>query len=112
MKKLFAFLLVLIIATVACSSKPPSVRVVNQRSTKANVQVKLENSNTININDVAGGATSSYQEISEGSVLVNAVIQNENVSPTISFTAGKDKNHSIVILNSTPPSLRIDTDDK
>lgn len=112
MKKIFTILIVLIFVTVACSSKPPSVRVVNQRSTKANVQVKLENSNTININEVAGGATSSYQEISEGAVLVTAVIQNENVSPTISFNANRDKNHSIVILSSNPPALRIDTDDK
>lgn len=112
MKKLFVILLALIISTVACSSKPPSVRVVNQRSTKANVQVKLENTNTININDVAGGTSTSYQEISEGSVLVTAVIQNESVSPTISFNASKDKNHSIVILNVNPPALKIDTDDK
>lgn len=112
MKKLLTLLLVIVLTTVACSTKPPSIRVANQRSTKANVQVKFENANTININDVAGGATTSYQEISEGTVAITAVIQNEAVSPLISFTAQKDKNHTIVILNSTPPALRIDTDDK
>src|SRR3989339_915980 len=109
MKNLLALLLLLILTTVACSSKPPSIRVSNQRSTKANVQVKLENTNTININDVASGATTSYQEISEGAVLVTAVIQNESVSPVISFNADRDKNHTIVVLTSTPPTLRIDT---
>lgn len=112
MKNLLALLLILVLTTVACSSKPPSIRVTNQRSTKANVQVKFENSNTININDVTGGATTSYQETSEGAVAITAVIQNESVSPVISFTAQKDKNHTVVILNSTPPALRIDTDDK
>lgn len=112
MKNLLAFLLVLVLTTLACSSKPPSIRVSNQRSTKANVQVKLENQNTININDVAGGTTTSYQEISEGAVLVTAIIQNESVSPVISFNADRDKNHTIVVLTSTPPTLRIDTDNK
>lgn len=112
MKKLFVLLLALIFATVACSSEPPGVRVVNQRSTKANVQVKQSDANTININDVTGGATTSYQEIAEGTTTATAVIQNESVSPTTSFTAQKDKNHTIVILNSNPPSLRVDTEDK
>ncbi len=112
MKKLFVLLLALIFAAVACSSEPPSVRVLNQRSTKANVQVKQSDANTININDVTGGATTSYQEIAEGTTTTTAVIQNESVSPTTSFTAQKDKNHTIVILNSNPPSLRVDTDDK
>lgn len=112
MKNLLVLLLILVLTTVACSSKPPSIRISNQRSTKANVQVKLENQNTININDVAGGATTSYQEISEGAVLVTAVIQNESVSPVIAFNAHRDKNHTVVVLNSTPPAVRIDTDDK
>ena len=112
MKKYFTLLLILIFTSVACSSDLPSIRVVNQRTAKANVQVKLENTNTININDVAGGATSTYQEIPEGAVLVTAVIQSESVSPIISFNAGRDKNHSVVILGTTPPTLRIDTDEK
>ena len=112
MKNLIALLMVLVLITVACSSEPPSIRVSNQRSTKANVQIKLENQNTININDVVNGATTSYQEISEGAVLVTAVIQNEVVTPVIAFNAHRDKNHTVVVLNSTPPALRIDTDDK
>ncbi|MFA7228094.1 MAG: hypothetical protein WC061_03580 [Melioribacteraceae bacterium] len=112
MKNLLILLFVLVFTSVACSSEPPSVRVVNQRPTKANVQVKLENSSTININDVAAGASTSYQEITEGAVLVTAVIQNDAVSPTISFNADRDKNISIVVQNTNPPALRIDKEDK
>ncbi len=112
MKKIFALLIVVVLTTVACSSKPPSVRVVNQRTSKANVQVKLENTNTININDVASGATTSYQDITEGAVLATAVIQNESVSPTLAFNTSRYKNYSIVITSATPPSIRIDSEDK
>ncbi len=112
MKNLLALLLLFVLTTVACSSEPPSVRVKNERTTKANVQIKMSNANTININDVQGGTATPYQEIAEGVSVATAVIQNETVSPTTQFTAAKDRNYTIVILQGQIPSLRVDSEDK
>ncbi len=112
MKKIAALLLGVILVTTACSSEPPSVRVQNQRTNKANVQIKMANANTININDVGAGATSSYQEISTGTTMATAVIQNEKDSPSIQFTASEDKNYTVVIQSGTAPTLKVDVTDK
>ncbi len=91
-----------------CSDDPPSVRVTNQRATKANVQIKQANGNTINHNDVTTGATSGFQDIAEGAIVVTAGIQNEAVSPTTAFNALNDNNYTIVIVGGDPPTLRVD----
>lgn len=95
-----------------CSSDPPSVRVNNQRTTKVNTQVKPVVGNTININDIAAGATSGYTDIGEGRHDVTVTIQSESESPTASFTAENDNNYTVVVLATTPPTLRIDSEDK
>ena len=112
MKKIVALLLGVILITTACSSEPPSVRVQNLRTNKANVQIKLANSNTININDVGAGQTSSYQEIVTGSSMATAVIQNEKESPSILFTASEDKNYTVVIQSGATATLKVDVTDK
>lgn len=112
MKSFFALLIGVVLLTTACSTQPPSVRVQNLRTNKANVQIKLANSNTININDVSAGATTSYQEIVTGSSMATAVIQNEKDSPAILFTADDDKNYTVVIQSGTTPTLKIDVTDK
>lgn len=96
---------------MACSDKPPSIRVTNERSTKANVQIKTPG-NTINQNDVAPGTTTNYQEIPEGKTDVTAVIQDESVSPTTTFNASNDNNYTVIILNSTPPALKVNVTSK
>lgn len=110
MKKLL--ILFVIILITACSEEPPSVRVVNQNAGKANVQVKLSDANTININDVSAYTSSQYQEIKEGATIVTAVIQNEKDSPTISFNASNDKNYSIVVSSASPATLKVDSSNK
>ncbi|KAF0150963.1 MAG: hypothetical protein FD143_2383 [Ignavibacteria bacterium] len=112
MKKLTSLLLVFVLLTTACSTEPPSVRVQNLRTNKANVQIKLANSNTININDVSAGATSSYREVVSGTAMATAVIQNEKDSPSILFTANDDKNYTVVIQTGTTPTLKVDVTDK
>ena len=104
--------LVLLSSFAGCSDKPPSVQVANQRTTKANVQFKQANGNTINHNDVAAGTMSNLQDIAEGAIVVTAGIQNEPVSPTTTFNATKDNNYTIVILVGNPPTLRVDTQGK
>lgn len=101
-----------ILSSVGCSDDPPSVRVVNQRATKANVQFKQANGNTINHNDVASGTYSNFQDITEGAISVTAVIQNESVSPATTFGASNDNNYTVVVLGGDPPVLRIDSQSK
>lgn len=100
------------LGVVGCSSDPPSVRIMNERATKANVQLKVGVDNTININDVEGGKASAYRDVAEGTFVATATIQNETVSPTTSFNTEKDMNYTVVVVNSTPPALRVDSEDK
>lgn len=108
MKKFLLLIIGLFLILTACSSEPPSIRVINRRTTKANVQVKPTSGNTININDVAAGQTSSYQDISEGYCQATATLQSESASPYLYFTVIKGRKYSIVILEGLTPSLRID----
>jgi hypothetical protein len=114
MKKLLLLvsLLVFVLINVACSEEPPSVRVKNERTNKTNVQLKQADGNTININDVAGGSVTGYRDLVEGQTQATAVIQNEAVSPSIPFSAAKDRNYTVVVTNSNPPTLRVDSEDK
>ena len=101
-----------LISFIACSDDPPSVRVANQRATKANVQFKQANGNTINHNDVASGTYSNFQDVAEGAIVVTATIQDETVSPATAFNASVDNNYTVVILGGDPPTLRVDTQGK
>ncbi|HSQ74511.1 MAG TPA: hypothetical protein VLT13_03070 [Bacteroidota bacterium] len=105
-------MVVLGLGIVGCSSDPPSVRIMNERTTKANVQLKVGTDNTININDVEGGKASAYRDVSEGTFVATATIQNESVSPTTTFNTEEDMNYTVVVVNSTPPTLRVDSEDK
>lgn len=109
MKNLFKILILFIVLS-ACSSEPPSIRVLNRRGNKANVQIKTANNNTININDVATNEATPYQDIEEGYHKATATIQNENASPYIFFTTIKERKYTIVILDGATPYLRIDDD--
>ncbi len=95
--------------TVGCSStRGPSVRVRNDRATKANVQFKDASANTTNINDVSAGTVSGYTDIAPGAYTVTAVIQNESVSPTTTFTALNGTTYTLVVVSGTTPALRVD----
>ena len=103
------FCLTFLLGIISCADETdPNIRVRNERADKANVQIKTTGGNTININDVAAGQTTAYQSVAEGNVTVTAVIQNEPVSPTVSFFAAKDIHYTIVILGGDTPTLRVD----
>jgi hypothetical protein len=114
MKKYLSLVLLIsfVFINIACSEEPASIRVKNERTNKANVQIKQADGNTININDVSGGATSPYRDVVEGATIANAVIQNEQNSPSASFTTTTNRNYTIVITSTNPPTLRIDSADK
>ena len=107
--RLSVLAILLLVASISCSSNTrPSVRVRNERATKANVQFKDASGNTTNINDVAGGSTSAYSDIDVGPYTVTAVIQNEAISPTVTFTALRDVSYTLVVLTGATPTLRVD----
>jgi hypothetical protein len=97
---------------IGCADEPSSVRAANLRPTKANVQFKQANGNTINHNDVATGTYSAFQDVTEGSIVVTAVIQGESVSPTTTFIASKNNNYTVSVLGGDPPALKVDVESK
>lgn len=110
MKNIIAVLagLLLLVTLSSCGSNAdPQYRVTNQRVDKANVQIKTSGGNTININGVDAGQTTAYSSVAEGNTEVTVVIQNQP-DATTSFYAYKDNKYTIVILDGTPPTLRVD----
>jgi hypothetical protein len=107
---LFLFVIGLAFSQFGCSSDPedpPRFRIRNDRTTKANVQIKTSGGNTININDVQAGQTSGYQEAAAGQIEATAVIQGEAVSPTVTFNASTNATYTVVVANATPPTLNV-----
>ena len=107
--RLSVLAVLLLVGLIGCSSNSrPTVRVRNERATKANVQFKDASGNTTNINDVSGGSTSAYSDVDAGAYTVTAGIQNEGVAPTATFTALGDERYTVVVLTGTTPALRVD----
>lgn len=96
---------------IGCSKDPPSLRVRNERTTKANVQFKMP-AHTFNINDVEAGTTTQFQEVSEGLHEISVTIQASSDSPSGSFTSEKDFNYTVVIENTKPAKVRVDKEEK
>jgi hypothetical protein len=111
-KMVLAGILLLCACVAGCSSDPPSVRILNARAEKVNVQFKFGADNTININDVEAGTATAYRDVSEGQCVVTVTIQSESVAPTTTFNTEKDFNYTVVVLTSTPPALRVDSFEK
>jgi len=101
--------LAIIVAMIGCSSEAdPKIRIKNEQSDKANVQIQTTGGNTININDVEAGQVTAYQTAAEGYITVVAVIQKESFSPTLSFYATKDSRYTLVVEAGNIPALRVD----
>jgi hypothetical protein len=101
--------LIFIVAFISCSDETdPQFRIHNERSDKANVQLQTSGGNTVNINDVGAGQSTAYQTVAVGIITATAVIQNESVSPTVTFSAAKDTRYTIVVRTGNPPALRVD----
>lgn len=99
---------VLLMSLSACSSDPPRVRVSSQRPEITDVQLKRSSGNTYNINDVGANSTTGYTEIDPSNYEVDAKVEGVSPSATTFFTADEDESYTIVVLNTTPPTLRVD----
>jgi len=101
--------LAFIVVIAGCAkATDPQFRIHNERAEKANVQIQTSGGNTININDVEAGQATAFQTCAEGNIVATAVIQNESLSPQISFFATKDTRYTIVIQAGVTPALRVD----
>ena len=101
--------LAIIVVIIGCSEEAdPKFRIHNERSNKANLQIQTSGGNTINLNDVEAGQTTAFQSSAEGNIIATAVIQNESLSPKVSFFAVKDARYTIVIEAGITPGLRVD----
>ncbi|MEK9137420.1 MAG: hypothetical protein AAB393_09890 [Bacteroidota bacterium] len=111
MKRLITLVLVSLVLS-ACTVKPPSVRVRNERVGKINVQLQPRSGPSININDVLGGTTTGFREIPQDSYRVQGSLSGETNPPDVNFTADNDKNYTIVIVAGASPTMRVDSEDK
>lgn len=112
MNKLITFASIcLLLGYLSCSSsndpKPPQFRVKNDGSTKASLQVKTSDGNTININNVASGTTSAYQGVAAGLVEITVNIDGDPTDYTASFTAVNNQTFTIVISATIPPTVSV-----
>lgn len=98
--------MLLLIALSSCSDDTdPKFRIHNERADKANVQLQTTGGNTININDVEANQVTEYQAATKGNITVTAVIQNESISPELTFFADNDERYTIAIKAGNPPTL-------
>jgi hypothetical protein len=95
----------LLLILLSCSAPDSaSIRVRNDRATKANVQIKTTE-NTTNINYVEG--FTDYQNIASGRIEVKASIKDEVISPEVFFTANAGEKYTIVVTTDSPPTLKV-----
>jgi hypothetical protein len=111
MKNLFIAFAVfaLLVSVGGCSKDKPKVRVSNQRDDVTDVQLKRQSGNTVNINDVGRNSTTGYIEVDVSNYEVDAKPEGVSGNATTFFMAEEDNSYTIVVLNTTPPTVRVDT---
>lgn len=92
-----------------CAKDKPKVRVANQRGNITDVQLKRSPGNTYNINDVGANQTTGYIEVDAANYEVDAKPEGVSANASTAFMAEEDKSYTIVVLNTTPPTVRVDT---
>ncbi|MFZ1730779.1 MAG: hypothetical protein WBQ23_02700 [Bacteroidota bacterium] len=113
MKRILSFcLLISAVALFACSEQDPGIQVRNDLDVKANVQLKPQAGNTVNINDVQGNSMSGEITAQEGVWTATASIQSSNADPSVTFDVKNDIRYTVVIVNADPPVLQVLSEDK
>ncbi len=114
MRRIFSIvpIALILLMVVACSEEDPSVRVRNDLEVKVNVQLKPDAGSTMNINDVEGGTQTGLMTIQEGWWTASASVQSSSAEPEARFEAKNDMNYTIVIINTSPPTMEVQSEDK
>ena len=99
----------LLVGILSCGKdpSPPQFRVKNDRASKASLQVKTSAGNTVNINNVEPGSTSVYQQVAAGQVDITVQITGVSGDYTSTFNAQNDQTFTIVVANTTPPTVNV-----
>ena len=97
----FAFLLFAGVLTLSatsckkCKDEDPRARIANNGTQVASVQVKTSGGNTVNINNVASGATSDYANYAAGQTTFTLKVNNIDYAKT--FDASKCHEYTVTI---------------
>lgn len=61
-----------------CKNDPPQARIINNGSAVASVQIKTSEGNTVNINNVDPGTSSSYASYTAGDITFTITVNKNN----------------------------------
>ena len=108
----FSFLLfagMLMFSTSSCTKKckdeDPRARITNNGTQTASVQIKTSGGNTLNINNVAAGASSDYANYAAGTTTFTLKVNNvdyvktTDVSKCHEYTVAIDRNNVITVTD-------------
>jgi Holliday junction resolvase len=88
-----------------CKNEDPRARIANNGTQVASVQVKTSGGNTVNINNVAAGATSDYANYAAGQTTFTLKVNNVDYAKTIDarqcheYTIAIDRNNVIAVTD-------------
>ena len=88
-----------------CKDEAPRARIANNGTQVASVQVKTSGGNTINVNNVAAGATSEYASYAAGQTTFTLKINNVDyvkafdASQCHEYTVAIDRNNAITVTD-------------
>ena len=88
-----------------CSDEDPRARITNNGTQPASVQIQTSGGNTVNINNVAVGASSDYANYSVGTTKFTLKVNNidyvktTDVSKCHEYTIAIDRNNVITITD-------------
>ena len=113
MKPVTSFLPVLFLSLVGlaatsckkCKDEDPRARITNNGTQVASVQVKTSGGNTVNVNNVASGATSDYANYAAGQTTFTLKVNNADYVKTFDaskcheYTVAIDRNNVITITD-------------
>lgn len=95
-----------------CSEEVPSVRVTNEYPKKATVGIKQRREFSAGFTQITTGQTTEYKDLAIGRCDVSATIYEEADISELVFPAESDHNYTIVITNTTPPTLKQSSEKK
>ncbi|MCB0280751.1 MAG: hypothetical protein KDD94_14675, partial [Calditrichaeota bacterium] len=91
----------------SCDDEQSSVRLINNGSGKADIQVKTSGGNTININNVLVGESSDQKTFAAGNVEFTITIQGANDPLVYNLTVENCKDYLLTIKNDNTISAAI-----
>jgi hypothetical protein len=109
MKKFNNLLIItgILLGFAACTPEAPRIRVQNQNQEIVDVALKPPSGSTININDVSASAQTGYIEVPSSNYEVDVNVENVSPNATTFFRADKDGNYTIIVTNTSPPTVRV-----